>query len=68
MRAVVDRVIADDAKLPRNYDPRWIALQGMDFYAAAPLRFQPASEWSATNAKTRRQWLSDFREAVDALW
>jgi len=64
LRAVVERVVADDAKLPRDYDPRWIALHGADAYIGAPLRFQPADEWDATNTQTRRNYLRDFRELV----
>jgi hypothetical protein len=67
LKEVVERVVSDDAKLPRDYDPRWIALHGADAYLGAPLRFQSSSEWSATNTKTRQNYLREFRELVAGM-
>jgi hypothetical protein len=60
----VAQVLADDAKLPRNYDPRWIALHGMDAFLESKVRFQPRSAWAATNAQTRKDYQQGFEEAM----
>lgn len=67
LKKTVAQVLADDAKLPRNYDPRWIALHGMDAFLESKVRFQPRSAWAATNAKTRRDYQQGFEEALSTL-
>lgn len=56
-----------DVKLPRNYDPRWIALHGMDAFTGTKVRFEPKSEWSSIDQKTRKTYLAEFREALSSL-
>lgn len=63
----VEKVASDDASLPRNYDPRWIALHGADAFTETKLRFAPESRWTSINDETRRGYLSDFRAVIDSL-
>lgn len=50
-RTLVDRVLADEAKLPADAQPWWVCRSGMPAMTAAmtgkagPLRLKPASEW-----------------------
>lgn len=64
LKKTVEMVVADDAKLPRDYDPRWIALHGMDAFLESKVRFAPQKEWAAIDKKTRDQYLREFREVV----
>lgn len=67
LETTVNRVIELDAKLPRNYDPRWIALHGVDAFSKMKVRFEPKSKWSGIDQRTRKTYLADFRDALASL-
>lgn len=67
LKAAVSRAIATDASQSRNYDPRWIALHGMDAFTETQVRFKPRSEWSAINEKTRKEYQNGFKQAIAAF-
>lgn len=67
LRSIVSKVISTDQSIPRDYDPRWIALHGMDAFDGNKVRFAPRSQWKAINDTTRRQYNNDFNSAMDYL-
>lgn len=67
LEMTVNRVLELDAKTPRNYDPRWIALHGMDAFTSKKVRFASKSEWASIDQKARKTYLTEFREAL-ASW
>jgi hypothetical protein len=64
LKATVRKVVADDKTIPRNYDPRWIALHGMDAFSKSKVRFKPQSQWGAINSKTRIDYYNGFKSAA----
>jgi hypothetical protein len=67
LRITVEQVIAWDEKTERKYDPRWIALHGMDAYTESTIRFVPQQDWEKIDAKTREEYLQGFRQAMEML-
>lgn len=49
----VTKVLAWDQQTPRNYDPRWIALQGVDAFYKKQVAFADKSQWEQIDAETR---------------
>ena len=64
LKASVGKVVADDKSIPRNYDPRWIALHGMDAFSKSKVRFKPKSQWRAIDSKTRVEYYNGFTTAM----
>ncbi len=62
LRRVVKRVVEDDKSIPRNYDPRWIALHGLDAFSKTNVSFAPKSQWNRINASARRNFYAGFKE------
>ena len=67
LKKIVETVVAWDKKTGRNYDPRWIALHGMDTFTESKIRFAPKSQWNKINRNTREQYLKDFYQALELL-
>ena len=67
LKVAVAKVISNDKTLPRNYDPRWVVLHGMQAFTETKIQFAPESEWKDINAKTRKDYESGFQQAMKSL-
>lgn len=67
LETTVNRVVELDAKLPRNYDPRWIALHGADAFSEVKVRFEPKSKWSGIDQRSRKTYLAEFHDILPSL-
>ncbi|KAA9129675.1 hypothetical protein F3N42_15025 [Marinihelvus fidelis] len=65
LRTTVERVVQWDRENQRNYDPRWIALHGMDAFTESTIAFEPAEEWDRINEETRVKYREDFLAAIE---
>lgn len=63
----VNKVVEWDAKTPRNYDQRWIALHGMSAFTDSLLKFEPEDNWKSINKKTRDEYRKEFIEALPSI-
>ncbi|MGJ3243394.1 MAG: hypothetical protein ACFE0O_10635 [Opitutales bacterium] len=64
LRQIIRRVLEADVTLPRNYDPRWVALHGLGAFSRETIPFHPEERWATINARTRDSWLAQFREVI----
>lgn len=65
LKEIVAEVVKFDESTPRNYDPRWISLHGMDvFLEKEKVAFEPESKWEAINTKTRNDYYNGFKQAM----
>jgi hypothetical protein len=64
LKHTVEKVVSDDERLPREYDPRWISLHGMDAFVGDKVRFAPESQWAAIDKKTRKEYVEGFLDAL----
>lgn len=79
LKQTVAKVMAWDEVTPHLYDQRWINLHGTDVTAsalkslngsainAAPVMSLPEAEWAEIQRRTRDEYLSDFKEALEIL-
>lgn len=67
LKKTVNEVVAWDKKTARDYDPRWIALHGMDAFTKTTIRFSPQAEWESINIKTREDYLKSFNKAIKMM-
>lgn len=67
LKSAVSRAISTDASEGRSYDPRWIALHGMDAFSQSKVRFKPRSDWTAIDRTTRKEYEMDFKQALSAV-
>lgn len=68
LKTTIDKVIQFDADNSRNYDPRWIALHGLDAFAAhGKVAFEPKTKWQDIDDKTRAEYYEGFKQAVVRL-
>ncbi len=67
LEKTVDRVIAWDKNTPRNYDPRWIALHGMDAFTKETVAFAPEESWNEINNTTRQDYFSSFKTLMEQI-
>lgn len=63
----IDKVLKFDRENPRSYDPRWIALHGMDVFSKSKVAFSPRAEWPEIDKKTRVEYLMGFNNAFDRM-
>ena len=66
-RALVQQAVANDRRTGRDYDPRWLALHGIDAFTKTEIRFAPQSSWSAIDAEARQSYAAQFQTALSAL-
>lgn len=64
LEKTIEKVVVWDKETPRNYDPRWIALHGMDAFTEKEIAFEPKEKWDDINDKTRKEYLNDFKQAI----
>ncbi len=57
----VEQVLAWDKQQSRNYDPRWISLEGQDAKSETRIKFAPKEKWAEIDTLTRRQ----FRQGLE---
>ena len=67
LRTVVERVVEADREAARGYDPRWIAVHGLDAFTEDTLRFVDESAWPDIDETTRSDYLENFNRAMDAM-
>lgn len=67
LKTIVPQVVKRDEDTPRNYDPRWISLHGMDAFTSEVVAFEPKEKWPDINKSTREQYLNGFNEAMNSL-
>lgn len=67
LRATIDDVLASDRRIDRHYDPRWIALHGIEAIDGTRVHFAPRERWLEIDAATRRTYLAGFERAIDSL-
>jgi hypothetical protein len=71
LEALVERVVAWDRRTPHRYDHRWINLHGMGAILSAKEGAKPAplslpeQDWPAIADKTRQDYLSGLRKAIE---
>lgn len=51
----------------RKYDPRWIALHGLDVFSENVVAFEPKEKWGAIDDKTRNEYYDNFKEAMSQI-
>ncbi|MCC4264384.1 hypothetical protein LL240_07935 [Oceanimonas baumannii] len=67
LQAIVSQVLQWDSEQTRNYDPRWIALQGQDVATQTTVNFAPEDKWQEINALTRNQYRQGLEQALTDL-
>jgi hypothetical protein len=73
LEQLVERVVAWDRRTPHDYDHRWINLHGMGAILSAKEGAKPAplslpkSDWPAIADKTRQDYLSGLRKAMERM-
>lgn len=67
LRALVEAAVEADRVEERNYDPRWIALHGMDAFDAETLDFVDATHWAGIDEATRNDYLANFNRMMDSM-
>jgi hypothetical protein len=63
----IEKVVNWDKKAPRNYDPRWIALHGLDAFLSEVVAFEPKEKWAEIDISTREEYLQNFRDAMKQI-
>ena|GEM_PF-834140 len=64
LRKVVDEVLEWDRTHPRSYDPRWIALHGMDAFLGTSDAFSDESKWKQIDESTRADYREGFEQGL----
>lgn len=64
VRYVVPKVLRWDAKAIRQYDARWVALQGQDVRTKTVIAFLPEAQWPEIDRLTREGFARGFRRAL----
>ena len=64
VRYIVPKVLRWDAKVTREYDPRWVALQGQDVRTKTVIAFQSQGKWPEIDRITREGFARGFRRAM----
>lgn len=64
VRYIVPKVLRWDAKVTRQYDARWVALQGQDVRTKTVIAFQPQAQWPEIDRLTREGFARGFRRAM----
>jgi hypothetical protein len=67
LQAIVNQVLEWDSQQSRNYDPRWIALQGQDVATETRVNFAPRDKWEEIDALTRSQYRQGLEQALAEL-
>ncbi|MDP5293231.1 hypothetical protein Q9290_13190 [Oceanimonas sp. CHS3-5] len=67
LRAIVNQVLKWDSEQTRNYDPRWVALQGQDVVTETQLDFAPREKWQEIDALTRNQYRQGLEQAISEI-
>ncbi|WP_375056706.1 hypothetical protein [Zobellella sp. DQSA1] len=67
LQAIVNQVLEWDSQQDRNYDPRWIALQGKDVVSETKVNFAPRDKWAEIDALTRSQYRQGLEQALAEL-
>ncbi|MBL1376171.1 hypothetical protein [Zobellella iuensis] len=67
LEAIVAQVLEWDSQQSRNYDPRWIALQGQDVMTETKVNFAPRDKWGEIDALTRTQYRQGLSQAMVEL-
>lgn len=63
---LVDRVATWDAATASTYDPRWIALHGMNaFLGSSEPLCVPREQWAAIAARTRQEYVDGWHSLFD---
>jgi hypothetical protein len=63
LKEVMRKVITWDQNHDREYDPRWIALHGMEAFEKTKVSFEPRERWNQIDRQTR----SELRGAFDSI-
>lgn len=67
LQAIVSQALEWDSKQSRNYDARWIALQGKDVLSETKINFAPREKWQEIDALTRNQFRQGLEQALTKL-
>ncbi|WP_107852134.1 hypothetical protein [Oceanimonas marisflavi] len=67
LQAIVNQVLKWDSEQRRNYDPRWIALQGRDVLTETTIDFAPREKWQEIDALTRNQYRQGLEQAINEI-
>ncbi|PSJ44464.1 hypothetical protein C7H85_14180 [Zobellella endophytica] len=67
LAGIVGQVLEWDSQQSRNYDPRWIALQGQDVINETQVNFAPRDKWPEIDALTRSQYRQGLEQALAEL-
>ncbi len=67
LQGIVSQVLEWDSEQSRNYDPRWIALQGKDVVSETKIDFAPSNRWQEIDALTRGQFRQGLEQALTRL-
>ncbi|MBM7456956.1 hypothetical protein HNR62_002858 [Oceanisphaera litoralis] len=67
LQGIVSQVLEWDSEQSRNYDPRWIALQGKDVVSETRIDFAPSNRWQEIDALTRSQFRQGLEQALARL-
>lgn len=64
LRTTVEEVVTWDRENKRDYDPRWIALHGMQAFLGDSIPFEAPEMWPEIDEQTRSEYLEEFYSAV----
>lgn len=64
LAGIVNQSLEWDSQQTRNYDPRWIALQGRDMLTETRVGFAPKDKWTEIDALTRSQYREGLERAL----
>ena len=67
LKKVMTKVILWDKQQKRNYDPRWIALFGVNSYASDIVAFRPSKQWEKIDELTRVKYYNGFKGILKSL-
>ncbi|AEY00063.1 hypothetical protein GU3_01530 [Oceanimonas sp. GK1] len=67
LQSIVNQVLKWDSEQSRNYDPRWIALQGRDVVTETQVDFAPREKWQEIDALTRNQFRQGLEQALTEI-
>ena len=65
LEKTIEKVVAWDKETSREYDPRWIALHGMDAFLEKVVAFEPEEKWTSIDNITREEYLNGFKKTIE---
>lgn len=64
LKVTIEKVVAWDRKHTREYDPKWIALHGMEAMLKTELTFEPEQRWAEIDEQRRTEYVDEIQASM----